>query len=244
MTEELVLNYCPHGMQKLFHGCKVRYKAFVGGIGSGKTLAGSMEAIQYMCENPNSAGMIVAPNFPMLTKSTKPTLMDRLPSVLIKEVNKGEKYIELKNGARAYWASADDPESLRGINLSWFWIDEASLVSAMAWKIMLGRIRDDRFPCRAWVTTTPKGFNWVYREFVQKKRGSYELIHCSSKANPYLTSEFIDSLIESYSGSFAKQEIEGDFVAMEGLVFFNFSRHINQKDMKIDFDEGVVSATF
>ncbi len=225
MVEELVLDYHPHKAQQEFHDIDSRFKAFIAGIGSGKTIAGALEGIKYMCENPGSHGMIVSPDFPMMSKSTKPTFMDNLPDVLISEINKGEKYVKLKNGSVAYWASANDPESLRGVNLSWFWIDEASLVSINAWRIMIGRIRDKRFPSRGWITTTPKGFNWIYKKFVLDKKEGYEMVHCSSRDNPHLSDDFIESLEEDYPGSFARQEIEGDFVHMEGVVYPGFSRN-------------------
>ena len=235
MPEELILDYTPHKAQKQFHECNTRFKAFVGGIGSGKTLGGAIEAIRYMIENPGSGGIIVAPNYPMMITSTLPTFFEKLPSMLIQDIHKGERKITLKNGSWCFYRSAEDPDTLRGPNLSWFWPDEASLMPGKAFEILLGRIRDERFPCRGWVTTTPKGFNWVYEKFVKKKSNKYELIHCSSRNNPYLSKDFIESLQEDYSGAFARQEIEGDFVAMEGAVYSMFSRlkHVlNPKDCK------------
>jgi len=50
------------------------------------------------------------------------------------------------------------------------------------------------------------------------------LIQCSSRANPYLTRDFISSLEDQYSGVFLDQELEGKFVGLEGLVYGGFDR--------------------
>ena len=42
--------------------------------------------------------------------------------------------------------------------------------------------------------------------------------------------DFVASLEDSYTGVFAKQEIEGDFVGFEGLVYPSFSRRINVQE--------------
>jgi len=210
--QEVVLDYLPHPSQAEFHACKARFKGFIGGIGSGKSLGGNMEAIQYMLENPGSAGVIVAPTFPMLRDATMISFFEKMPRMayLDSGYSRGDNRLTLKNGSYVFFKSGDDPERLRGPNLSWFFVDEAALVSPKVFDILVGRIRDARFPCRGWITTTPKGFNWVYREFVEKKVGGvhkdYELIQCSSRANPYLTRDFISSLEDQYSGVFLDQD--------------------------------------
>ena len=220
----------PHKQQFKFISSKAKFRAFIGGLGSGKTMIGCSEMIIYALANPGSFNAVIAPTYPMMRDVTRKTFFELCPQELIKEFRKGDNTVVFKNGSEILFRSCDDPEKLRGPNLASFYGDEASLWPHMAWKILIGRIRQAGFKPKAWITATPKGFNWIYEEFVEKKREEYELIHCSSEENPYLPKDYIQSLKDSYTGVFAKQEIYGEFVAPEGLVYMNFNRRIHVTD--------------
>jgi len=135
--------------------------------------------------------------------------------------NKSDGEIELY-GTRVLLRSADNPDRLRGPNLSWAWLDEAAQMRAAVWDIVIGRLRLGK--PKAWVTTTPAGFNWVYQKFVEKGDPNYYMVQARTAENKYLPTEYVQSLVDSYSGEFARQELEGDFVAFEGLVYDEFRR--------------------
>jgi phage terminase large subunit len=52
----------------------------------------------------------------------------------------------------------------------------------------------------------------------------------STKDNPYLSPEFVASLEQAYTGDFARQELYGEFVSFEGLVYDEFSRDVHVVD--------------
>ncbi len=91
--------------------------------------------------------------------------------------------------------------------------------------MILGRLRVGN--PSAWVTTTPAGYNWVWKTWVDHRDPQYELFHASTRENKYLVQGYLDDLVGNYTGEFAKQEIEGDFVAFEGLVYGEFTRDTN-----------------
>lgn len=84
------------------------------------------------------------------------------------------------------------------------------------WDIMIGRLRER--PGRAWLTTTPKGFNWIYDLFVVRQLTDYELVRSTSRQNPFLPADFVETLEGTYAGQFRRQEIEGEFVQPEGAI--------------------------
>jgi hypothetical protein len=192
--------------QAEFWASGARFKAFVGGVGSGKTWAGAVEVWD---QPARSTGMILAPTYPMLRDATLRTFLDlsREAGVLA-SFSKSELKATLVNGTTAIFRSADDPERLRGPNLGWFWMDEAALMQQMTWLIMIGRLRER--PGRAWATTTPKGKNWLYTEFSDGTH--HKIIQASSRTNIYLPDGFLASLDASYSPLFARQEVEGDWI--------------------------------
>lgn len=198
-------------------------------------------------EYPGSLGAIVANTYrnlrdfivPMLTQE----LWDRMGQrdgwrEIVDTFNQQSLTAKLKNGSYIYLRSCDRPDDLRGPNLSWFYIDEASKVPHKVWRIMVGRARVK--PEHGWITTTPRGRNWVWEEWARKKRKNYEYFIGSTLDNPHLSKEYKDSLIQSYSGSFLRQEVYGEFVSWEGLVYnFEQDKHHQPAPQKQDYSYAI-----
>lgn len=199
---------------------QARSRAFVGGIGSGKTMAGCAEV--FRPEYAGATGAFVAPTFPMLRDATLRTFLALCETVekqgwkALVNFRKADMVAELSTGATVLFRSADDPDRLRGPNLGFFYLDEAAMMPRLAWDIMLGRLREK--PGRSWLTTTPRGFNWIYDLFVTQQLDGYEIIRSSSRDNPYLPNDFVGTLEQTYAGQFRQQEIEGEFVQPEGAL--------------------------
>tara|TARA_Y100001973_G_scaffold42267_1_gene63098 strand:- start:15621 stop:16805 length:1185 start_codon:yes stop_codon:yes gene_type:complete len=184
-----------------------KYRAFIGGIGSGKTFAGVIEILK---QPAGTRGAVIAPTYNMLKKAPIRTFLEITEaSGLLKSFNKSELVAELYNGTKIDFMTADNPERLRGLNLGWFWMDEAAMMSDDTWLIMLGRLRLS--PGKAWITTTPKGFNWLYKTF-NNGLDDYKIIKSKTNQNLFLPKSYLDSLEGQYSTSFARQELEGEFI--------------------------------
>lgn len=199
---------------------QARSRAFIGGVGSGKTMAGCAEA--FRPEYAGATGAFIAPTFPMLRDATLAMFLSLCETAevqgwpVLANFNKGDMVAELTTGTTILFRSSDDPERLRGPNLGFFYLDEAALMKRRTWDIMLGRLREK--PGRSWLTTTPKGFNWIYDLFITQQLPGYDLIRSSSRDNPYLPADFVSSLEQAYAGAFREQEIEGEFVQPEGAL--------------------------
>ena len=196
------------------------YPAAVCGIGGGKTEGGAIKTFMFCMEHPGAVGMVTAPTFRMLEDATLRTLFKVIPSNLY-AYHKGEMRLAFKNGSEVLLRSTDDPERLRGPNLAFVWMDEAARSPSEAFKILQGRIRLPGFPHQLWVTTTPKGFNWVFQEFAAEKREGYSIHTWPTFANPYLDDDFAKRLRNDYPGNFGLQELEAQFVITEGSAFFD-----------------------
>lgn len=206
----------PLPAQAKFWASSARHRAFVGGIGSGKTLAGCIEVMR---QPAGSYGTIIAPSYPMLRDATQLTFFEWL-SPFVHQHNKSDGVTTLVNGTQIFWRSGDNPESLRGPNLNWFWLDEADYMDEDVWKIMLGRIR--RSPTSAWITTSPNGdANWVYNSIARKvKEGhpDYAMVTARTKDNTHLPKEYIATLEDTYTSEYAKQELDGEFIGALGCI--------------------------
>jgi len=207
-----------------FVNCNDRFTAMLGGVGSGKTLAGSVKSLRYA--GAGTLGLVVAPTYRMMQDATIRTFK-QVNEELIDGYNKTDSTMIFKNGAEVLFRSADDPDKLRGPNIHWAWIDEAGLCRGGTWDVVIGRLRADGGAGPAWVTTTPKGRNWLY-----KKRHQMTVFKAATTQNPYLSKEFVQSLLDSYTGEFLRQEVYGEFARFEGLIYdmFDERMHIKKRD--------------
>ncbi len=210
-----------------------RFRAFVGGVGSGKTRAGCVELLR---QPAGGRITVAAPTYRMLEDATIQTFKEVCGSFFRPDdFKKSENKCLMSNGTEILFRSCDDPDKLRGPNLSAFWLDEAAMMTEMVWDLMIGRLRLE--PGLGIVTTTPRGKNWLYKLFCQSGDPNYHLVQCSSRSNIFLPSYFIESLEAKYSGHWLKQELEGAFVEfIEAMAYEDFKSpvHVTPKDVEIE----------
>jgi PBSX family phage terminase large subunit len=223
----------PFPKQYQFLTTSKNFAAFIGGIGSGKTFTGAHRGVMAAFGQignkaivvPNT-GMVVAPTFPMVDDILVPTYEAILgyeeQGGLIRKYNRSKHVMTLINGSVILFRSAEHPERLRGPNLAWIHIDEAALLAEDVWKILIGRIRQGGELGFIWLTTTPKGRNWIWQKFFKSRRARFFGIQMATRENKALSSDFVDELESEYAGDFAAQELEGAFVAFEGLIYAEF----------------------
>ena len=205
-----------------FVASTARFSFYVGGLGAGKTFAGALRAILRSQQQPGSLGLIGAPTYTMLRDATQRTFFALLPPALMASFNKTDQHLLLRNGSEILFRSLDDPDRVRGLNLAWFWLDEAPLCGYYAWQVLKGRLRQQGYETAGWATGTPHGIDGYARDFELVQRPGHALYRASTRENlRNLPPGYVEDL--GYAGSFAEQEIEGLFVAFEGLVYPMFS---------------------
>lgn len=112
------------GPQETFWASDAKFRAFVGGVGSGKTMAGCTEVLRP--EYHGTTGAVIAPTFPMLRDATLRTFLGICEQLaaqgykVLDDFKRGDMVAELAHGTTVLFRSADDPERLRGPNLGFF----------------------------------------------------------------------------------------------------------------------------
>jgi PBSX family phage terminase large subunit len=242
-TITLTVKYIPHAKQVDFAqalDAGKRFVLYVGGVRAGKTYAGARESIRSIYKrgrNKKGLGWIISPTYPM-------------SSIVEREFENacdlpGGKSLILKKyvGQRAYLLyppkgcdkpyrveikTAEHPDRLRGSSLDWVWMDEAAMMDHETYKILMGRVLDTSGLMM--LTTTPRGMNWLHEEFLKKNASNpnFAVIKAMTTDNPHITFEDVEQLRSQYSQNFARQEINAEFVSLEGLVYqaFDFNRHV------------------
>jgi phage terminase large subunit len=235
------IKYSPLPTQKLFHNSQARFKGFSGPIGSGKSAALCQEAIRLTYLNPGRTGLIGAPTYPMLRDSTLAALLETLgDNELPYDLNKADNVLTMKDtGSRILLRAVEEFERLRGTNLAWFGLDELTYTREGAWLRLEGRLRDPRATVRCgFAVWTPKGFDWVYRKFIENSKPGYEAVQAKPFENRFLleqTPDFYERLRESYDEHFYRQEVLGDYLNVSGgLVYHAFDRAKNVRPIRLE----------
>lgn len=233
MPKTIDLKYQAYGDQHKFVVARQNFAALRGGIGSGKSVGGAIRAVLAACgqvggrpiQTPN-LGVVTAPTYTMLRDASL-RVFEEVAGDLLNDFNKQEMRATLINGSEVLFRSTEKPDRLRGPSIAWCWLDEAAYYSDKVFPIMVGRLRQHSKLGHLWLTTTPKGRNWVYKEFVQNKRPNRVIFQLRSKDSPFLDPEIYEAWSETYVGDFAAQELEGEFITFEGLIYPEFDRRLH-----------------
>lgn len=217
-----------------------RFVLMVAGRQSGKSHIGARWLI-LQTMNPNAKEKLafaVAPTYKMAR-----VIVRKLNEVLQSHPDLWKK-IEYKAGPPATYTfpngwvievhSSDNPDSLRGPTVSAVWFDEIAAADEEAFDILTPTLLASGGSLFG--TTTPRGVeNWVYYRLHEKsippgapghKPDSYHPMYASATGSTWdnvenLTEEAVQMLENQYGeGSvFGKQELYGEFVSFEGLVY-------------------------
>jgi hypothetical protein len=224
----LQLKIKPHCLpQENFIKTKAKYAAAVAGLGGGKTWAGTIKSLIMSIENPGIRILVTAPVFKILNDATIPKYHEIFGMVpdYAKFLGGDNPMARLANGGEIIFRSTEKPDNLRGPEIGACHMDEGANSSYYSFQIIQGRLRQrnpktgETYPCQCWVTTTPKGMNWIYLEFVAQDRPNYELFNWSTRDNPYLPPDYLGQF--DYKGKFRAQELEGKFHNLEGECMFD-----------------------
>lgn len=236
--------YWPHSKQLPFHldRYRVKYRLLSGGTGSGKTICGVFEMLDYLIENPGSVGFIFEPTFPMVRRNLIAQGLEELlgkpieANPFVENYVKTEHRIDFVNGSRLWFGSLEEPEYAEGSNVDFIMVDEARLIRHFeeAWHSILRRIRGSvpsKYKTGAYVTTTPDAPGSFMHSFFENPKThdpQSKVYRMSIDDNTHLTEEYINSIKRSHHGGLAERFVYGRFAAVgAGTVPFDASIHVD-----------------
>jgi hypothetical protein len=226
-----------HPGQAAIYNSDARFKVVAAGRRFGKShFAAYMLGIEAL-RDTNDAGhrltiehgvYYVAPTFDQAKRIMWPKMRTVLGSArnggLIANENINDGWLELVNGRRIYIRGADNPDSLRGIALSYVVLDEYADMRANVWSEIIDPALMD-VQGKALFIGTPKGKNHFYKLFIGalEKPGpqwdEWEAFHFKSDDNPYISRKELDRMRGGTSASeVVRQEIDASFLSGGGKV--------------------------
>lgn len=120
--------YYPQPHQIAFHRDPHTFKAIFGAYGSGKTTTAVMSIVEHVLNVSNGRTAMLAPTMQMLRETSYSELLKFLPHTHIKDEikTKGSEKLILKNGHEILLLPSDDADKIRSLNLTAFYLEEAS----------------------------------------------------------------------------------------------------------------------
>lgn len=139
-----IIDYVPAPHQREFHQSKAKYRLNIGGFGSGKTTMDACEIALHAMSVPNGKTCITAQTLQQVKEAAIPELEKFLPPWVLarKPVMTPLPKYTLKNGHEIIVYASDDEEKFRSLNLTAFWIIEASGVPLKVFQQLQTRLRN------------------------------------------------------------------------------------------------------
>jgi PBSX family phage terminase large subunit len=244
-------NVTPTQPQSDFLNSNAKFRLFFSGAGAGKSYVSCTAAIIYCLQNPKCRGAMIAQSYPAVRDVLVATMEELLPEGVAK-YNAAKHEMKFINGSTIIFKGANDNkaiESLRGLNLNFFAIDEAAIIDRKIWDILIGRLRrGDNL--KAWLTTTPR-IGWCYEKFILNENTLgdeyYILKDVPTTTNTFLPTDYIESVKAEYGEDslFYQQEVLGRFVKFDGAIYDIQNKTVPAGDLKnLTFDRYIYGVDF
>lgn len=244
MTE---CNYDLLPAQKKFYEIDHNYGTdialYQGGFGSGKTFSGSLLGILLALRYPGIRGLVGAQTYALLRDTTLQTYFEHIEKMgLNVKYIKSEGKLIFDNGSEILFRHLEEDDKLKSLNLGFVEIEEMSDVPYATFKMLLGRLRQEKRPewknfrYRLFGHTNPESARgWIYENFVRNPKANYRRILAPTTENRYLPKEYIETMRESYNEDYFRMYVLGEDIDFaQGLVTKHFNSDLQVKDIKFN----------
>ena len=190
-----------------------RFKVVAAGRRCGKS---RLSAVSLLIEGLNcpegSAVMYIAPTLGQ-ARTIIWDLLHELGRPVIKSSHINNLEILLVNGRKILVRGADNPDSLRGVSLTYVVLDECAFIKEDVWqKIIRASLSDKKG--RALFISTPSGRNWFYDVFKlgqEETDDEWRSWHFTTKDNETIDPKEIEAAERTLSSFAFKQEYLSSF---------------------------------
>jgi hypothetical protein len=214
-----------------------KYRLFCGGYGAGKSEAMVSAAMIDACQASDALVGMYAPTYDLVRLIIAPRLQSRLDAHSVRySYNKQDNvvYVSSPGWGDFVLRTMDNPERIVGYECYASHCDEIDTLkldhAKLVWEKVISRNRQrpkSLFNAinRVSAYTTPEGFNFAHWRWIQCANDEYGMVQAASYTNPYLPTDYIDSLRATYPDNLVKAYIEGRFVNLKsGTVYNSYDR--------------------
>lgn len=209
----LNIELLPH--QRRFLQSDKTFTILCGGRSCGKTFCASWLVVQWLLRGFDV--LCTAQSYKTLERVLFKGVVEKIAELgITPECNKTKMEIRL-NGHTAYFYSAEKSniDNVRGLtNIKALVMDEAALASKEFLDVAMATLRGEGIgDPRIYMMSTPKGGKNFFSKIIRETPPEdIEIIYARSRDNTTLSEKFFRSLEATYSGTFARQELEGEIL--------------------------------
>lgn len=209
----LNIELLPH--QRRFLQSEKTFTILCGGRSCGKTFCASWLVVQWLLRGYDV--LCTAQSYKTLERVLFKGVVEKIAELgITPECNKTKMEIRL-NGHTAYFYSAEKSniDNVRGLtNIKALVMDEAALASKEFLDVAMATLRGEGIgDPRIYMMSTPKGGKNFFSKIIRETPPEdIEIIYARSRDNTTLSEKFFRSLEATYSGTFARQELEGEIL--------------------------------
>ena len=223
-------DYFPH--QWDFLTSKKPITGLIAGFGSGKTHVFIRKVFICHITKKNSKGFsngwIIYPTYDLADELFIQPFKDMLEDKGIHyEYNIAKhKFVTPYGTVKIY--QLQKPQRIIGAELNYIGFDEFDIESYkncdIAFKKAIGRMRGSN-DCELFIVSTPEGYHYCHKIFVEDDNEDRLLIHGKTKDNTYLPDNYIRLLESNYDEKMLQAYMEGQFVNLSrGATYYAFNR--------------------
>jgi len=244
--------------QRQFIFSKEPHPAIVGGLGSGKSKAGTFRLIRLLLATPGANGAYYMPTYDLIKLRAMPGVEEDLTRIGVEyKTNKSDYSIEIIGYGTIIFRSYDNPDRIIAYEVAHSICDELDTLkkdkAEIVWRKISERNRQriDGINTIGLVTTPDQGINgFVYFKWVKKKQKGYVLFKASTYHNKrYLPEGYIENILANYDSILAELFLNGEFVSLNSNKIYHFferkkhhtDREIQENDIlhiSVDFNIG------
>lgn len=249
--------------QEDFVFCPDPFPALVGGLGSGKTMAGSTRILLKMLPEPGINCAHYMPTYDLLRLRAIPGMEDLLEQLRIPyKTNKQEFSIEVLGYGSIIFRSYDNPARIVSYEVAHSIVDELDTLPKEKAELVWRKVSErNRQQCKGAntignVTTPDQGYSgFTYAKWGKDPAPGYKVIKAATSSNPYLPEGYVEQIRSNYDPLLADMYLSGEFVSLSRnkvYHFFDRKKHHNPRELKdsdqylhigLDFNIGGTCAT-
>jgi PBSX family phage terminase large subunit len=148
---------------------------YQGGVGSGKTMIGSLLGTILCNKYPGILGLVLAKTYPMVRDTTMRTYFEHFRAFGYKkkrdyDFNKSESLLTFLKwgGSQVMFRHLQDPEKIKSINAGYVEVEECSQITEADFDMTLTRLRQSGVKRKRWFghTNPHSAKGWIYERFV------------------------------------------------------------------------------
>lgn len=227
--------YAPLKVAVPFHNSKAMVRCLLAGRTGGKTYAGVNEGFKVSIEGndktlvPNR-GIFTCQSDELIEQNLIPVIEETLPRKFVRKFN--SKGIWFINDSVIKFRTGYNPEGFRGAHCNWMFMDEAREFPNV--KAFQNFVLGAKNGFQVWMSSTPKGKNWIYWNIIKKWRDGnpdYDVFLWDSYQNKFRNEETLAKVKEALNGDekLIQQELYAQIVSMEGLVW-----PVEEEELNVD----------